>query len=85
MLPDDAEPGSQRSLAAVHAGDRVRIEHILFDGLRTECAGLGLTEGAVVRCRRASATHLVLATEAGSSILVEADAARFIAVSVTGG
>lgn len=70
-----------RCLAEVSASERVRVERILFHVLQDLCYDLGLEEGDVLRCRRASRSFIVLETAGGRTIIMETDWARFIEVS----
>jgi hypothetical protein len=70
-----------RCLAEVGPSETVRVERILFHLLKDLCYDLGLEEGDVLRCRRASHAFLVLETAAGKTIIMEMDWARFIEVS----
>jgi hypothetical protein len=71
-----------RCLAEVGPSETVRVERILFHLLKDLCYDLGLEEGDVLRCRRASRAFLVLETAAGRTIIMEMDWARFIEVSL---
>jgi hypothetical protein len=71
-----------RSLADIEPFEIVRIERILFDTLKDLCHGIGLAEGDVVSCRRASRAVLLLETAERRTLIIDCDWARFIQVSV---
>ena len=74
-----------QSLAGTAAGQAVQIRRILFGALRSLCADLGVREGDVVRCRAGTSTHLLLETNAGRTVRLERDWARFIQVACSAG
>ena len=74
--PDDAG-----SLASAAAGEPLRVQTILFDSLRHACRELGVHEGDLVRCRRGTGSQLVLETDAGRTVALQREWARFIQVS----
>jgi hypothetical protein len=67
-------------LADVKTAQTVRIECILFDSLKDLCYGVGLAEGDVIRCRRASRSALVLETAEHRTLIFDSDWARFVQV-----
>jgi hypothetical protein len=72
-----------RSLADVAPEQTVRVERILFEMLRELCHSKGLDEGDLVECRRASDKVVILRNGAGRSVIVDADWARFVQVSLS--
>lgn len=70
-----------RSLAATDTGEVVQVRHILFGILRDLCSGLGIREGDILRCRTATANHLVLETPAGRRVTFQRDWARYVQVT----
>jgi Fe2+ transport system protein FeoA len=75
-----ARQTSTSSLAAIRAGDRVRIQSILIDGARQYCEDLGFGAGDVIRCRNAGRSALLLVTPGGRTVSLDRDWARFIQV-----
>ncbi|HEX7052028.1 MAG TPA: FeoA domain-containing protein [Longimicrobiales bacterium] len=73
-------PAPVRSLAATRTGEAVLIHRILFGALRALCSDLGVHEGDVVHCRAGTPSHILLLTDAGRTVSLERDWARFIQV-----
>lgn len=69
-----------RSLATAAAGQAVEVREIRGARLREFCRELGVREGDVLRCRVSGATHKILVTASGRTIVLEQDWARFIDV-----
>ena len=70
-----------RSLTTVTPGSAVEVREILGEGLRAFCHEIGINEGEVLRCRADGATHKIMVTASGRTIVIEQDYARFINVS----
>jgi hypothetical protein len=69
-----------RSLATSAVGDQVRVELILFEGLRAHCAQIGIREGDRLRCCSVTPATLVFETSAGTLVALEQKWACFIQV-----
>jgi hypothetical protein len=71
-----------QSLASAHPGQLLRIQRILFGGLRSLCAEQGVGEGDLVVWLGQEPAAIRLATADGRRILLRREWAPFIQVSL---
>lgn len=71
-----------RSLASIDAGERLEIQHIIFDAVRARCTDAGLVPGIVATCLAATDAHLLLELDSGRSVVFERQWARFVQVAM---
>lgn len=71
-----------QSLAAAQPGQRLRVQRILFGGLRTLCAERGLSEGDVVQRVASDDGDLRLTTSHGGMAALRREWAPFIQVAL---
>jgi hypothetical protein len=72
-------------LADIEPCQTVRIVRILFDTLKDLYYGIGIAEGDVLHCRRASRAALVLETSEHRTLVLDSDWARFVQVDIVDG
>jgi hypothetical protein len=78
VLPDVTPP---RTLANLLPGESAQVHAFLFGALRRACGDLGIREGEEVRCRAGTGGVLVLDTQAGETVTLAREWARFITLA----
>lgn len=70
-----------RSLASIEPGERLEIQHLIFDAVRARCTNAGLLPGVAATCLAATDAHLLLELDSGKSVVFERQWARFVQVA----
>jgi FeoA domain len=69
------------SLVTIAPGEHVRVRHILFEGLRSYCADVGLHEGDRVTRLEGDPSTVLLRADTGAAVSCPSDFARFVEVA----